>query len=99
MQTVMTNKPDPGLFINDRPSPDFLTRRIALDVLNTARRLAVLDNLRVLPHVYRDAVAAIPTLANLLEELKAVPEVQAEMRRQDAARGLRKIVAMLGGSQ
>ena len=65
---MQTNQ-EAGGFDNDRLMPTAETKALALDVVNTARRIAVLTDRSITRAASEDAARAITTMRNLLDEL------------------------------
>lgn len=71
MQTIQSPPSGAGGFVNERFMPTAPTKALALDVVNTARRIAVLTDRSITRAAAEDAARAITTMRSLLDELEA----------------------------
>lgn len=72
MQTVTTEAADTGQFTEATASQavSYASKALALDIVNTARRIGYLDRPVLTDVSRRDALAALATMKNLVTELE-----------------------------
>lgn len=71
MQTITTERPDKGYFVEASSAlgVSYPAKALALDIVNTARRIGALEGRVLTEAARRDAIRAISTMRNLLVEL------------------------------